>query len=1052
MCFLLCLSFIIGSVLEANAATIDTYMGTQSEKIVSDGALYDKFTPSDEVLNEDGTGNSHALIQKAIDLNRRQAAEGSVLLKNNGVLPLDAGSKVTLLGIRSHKPILGSAFGVKVWGPVINLEQALRDSRTDFAHTMSDSASTNWQTGETTIAPTMGDWTGDEFDFEGAGFEVNPTLIQMYEELLSKYHHEYNEGAEEVFDPREPSLEDLEKTNENYKDSFAQYGDAAIVVISRASGESHDYLPGGVAPGLGMDEPLALSQNERDAIELAKECSEKVVVLINSSSSVEIGDLKNDPEVDAILWIGAPGAYGMLGVADILSGKVSPSGGLFDIFATKNMSAPAMQNMGNFRYSNAEETITRGGGMFGGNTGMYVMEAEGIYVGYRYYETRYYDCAAGQGNADSAAGTYASQGNWNYDEEVAYGFGFGMSYTDFSFEFDGDPAFSAVKNENGSVTGTATFRVKVTNTGDAAGKTPVQIYGQAPYTAGGLEKSAIQLLNYEKTSLLQPGESEIVTVEADLQYIASYDSSLNNGEGGYVLDPGAYFFAVGNGAHDALNNIMSLQGMNVEGNKDLAYEREIGEDFIARTAFSIAKTGEKISNQLPYADWNYFQEGEVTYLSRADWEATWPKTYDGMTLTNPEFIDLLNGKYYTIQTEDDTSAIIWQENNGTKFYEMWGAGYEDEKWDELINNMTLEEAQYLATYGGPSIPGATTIGTVETYMTENAGNGVAVSLNASKDTDAPWNIPVSDPNGNWHPEVFGNSPLTASTFNPDLCRELGEFIGEESLFVGIPILWGPGLNTHRHAYNGRNGEYYSEDPILSGVTAMEFAVGALKYGLIAAPKHYAFNDQETNRSGIAPYMTEQRAREVELRAYQYAFEATKYDTEEFNQGMRGLMISFSKIGPVECTASVGLMTNILDKEFGFRGYAVTDIYDDFDIYGAVLTSGTTCFDTRGMAHFYTDTTLDGGRFADQVDGSTVNAQIFLGDANAQNAIKTSVHKILFAMSQSNLMNRYDASTRVEKLPVFWRTAYQSAEIGSAVLMAGFAILYLIAKTKKREEK
>ena len=1053
MCFVLALSVIAGNVLESNAATIDTYMGTQSERMESDGALYDKFTPSEEVLNADGTGNSHALIQKAIDLNRRQAYEGSVLLKNeNNVLPLASGANVTLLGIRSHKPILGSAFGVKVWGPVINLEQALRDSRTDFAHTIADSASTNFATGEVTIGPTMDSWTGEEFDFDGAGYQVNPTMIDIYEKLLADFHHEYNEGAEEVFDPREPSLGDIAAVNANYKDSFTQYGDAAIVVISRASGESHDYLPGGVVEGLGMEEPLALSQNERDAIALAKECSKKVIVLINSSTSVEIADLKEDPDIDAILWIGTPGAYGMLGVADILSGKVSPSGGLFDIFTARNMSAPAMQNMGNFRYSNADGTVTRGGGMFGGNTGMYIMEAEGIYVGYRYYETRYYDCVAGKGNAASAAGAYASAGNWNYDDEVTYGFGYGLSYTTFDFAFEGEPEFNVKKNDNGSIDATATFKVKVTNTGDVAGKTPVQIYGQAPYTEGGLEKSAVQLLNYDKTQVIQPGESEVVTVVVDLQYIASYDVDLNDGEGGYILDPGAYYFAVGNGAHDALQNIMAKQGMNVTANAELAYEREITEDFISRTAFSVSKTGEKIVNQIPYADWNYFQPGEVTYLSRSDWEGTWPKTYDNMTLTSQELIDNLNGKYYTIKTDDDVSAIIWEEANGLRFYDMWGVDYDDEKWDQLINNMTLEEAQYLATYGGPSIPGAETIGTVETYMTENAGNGVAVNQNASKDTGAPWNIASSDPNGNWHPEIFGNSPLTASSFNPQLCYDLGAFIGEESLFVGIPILWGPGLNTHRHAYNGRNGEYYSEDPILSGVTAMEFAVGALKYGLIAAPKHYAFNDQETNRSGVAPYMTEQRAREVELRAYQYAFEATKYDTDDFDQGMRGLMISFSKIGSVECTASKGLMTNILANEWGFRGYAVTDIYDDFDIYGAVLTSGATCYDTRGMAGFYTNTTLDGGRFSDQVDGSTINAVVFAGDAEAQNAIKASVHKILYAMSQSNLMNRYDASTRVVKLPVIWRTAYQAVEYGSAALMACFAVLYLLAKLRNKEGK
>ncbi|MBO7365037.1 MAG: glycoside hydrolase family 3 C-terminal domain-containing protein [Lachnospiraceae bacterium] len=1053
MCFLLALSIIAGQALEANSATIDTYLGTQSERIESDGALYDKFKPSKEVLNADGTGNSHALIQKAIDLNREQAYEGAVLLKNeNQALPLASGSSVTLFGIRSHKPVLGSAFGVKVWGPVITLEQALRDNRTSFASTIADSASTNWQTGEVTIGLTMNAWTGDEFDFDGAGYKVNPTMIEIYEKLLEKYHHEYNEGAEELFDPREPSLSDIAAVNAGYKGSFAQYKDAAIVVISRASGESHDYLPGGVAEGLGMDEPLALSQNERDAIALAKEASDRVIVLINSSASVEIAELKNDPDVDAILWIGAPGAYGMLGIADILCGKVNPSGGLFDIFTAKNMSAPAMQNMGNFRYANAADKVSRGGGTFGGNTGMYIMEAEGIYVGYRYYETRYYDSVIGAGNASSKAGAYASSGDWNYDEEVTYGFGFGLSYTTFGFAFDGEPVYEVVKNSNGSIDATATFKVKVTNTGKTAGKTSVQIYGKAPYERGGLEKSAIQLLNYEKSGIIQPGASETVTVKVDLQYIASYDSSLNNGEGGYVLDPGKYYFAVGNGAHEALKNIMVKEGLKVDGNADYAVEKDIDESFIARTAFSISKTGEKITNRIPYADWNYFQKGEVTYLSRADWAGTWPKSYTGMTLTNQQLIDLLNGKYYTISTTDDTSSVIWNEGNGARFYEMWGVDYDDEKWDELIRNMTLEEAQYLATYGGPSIPGAETIGTVETYMTENAGNGVAVSLNASKDTTAPWTIAQNDKNGNWHPEVFGNSPLMASSFNPELCYRIGAFIGEESLFVGIPILWGPGLNTHRHAYNGRNGEYYSEDPVLSGVTAMEFAIGALQYGLIAAPKHYAFNDQETNRSGVAPYMTEQRAREVELRAYQYAFEATKYDTPEFDQGMRGLMISFSKIGPVECTASVGLMTDILAKEWGFRGYAVTDIYDDFDIYGAVLTSGTTCFDTRGMSGFYTNTTLDGGRFANQVDGSTVNAELFKGDLKAQEAIKAAVHKVLFAMSQSNLMNRYDATTHVVKLPVFWRTAYQAAEIGFGVLFALFTVLAVISRLKNKEAK
>ena len=1067
--FIFSLTIIIGVVAESYKATIDTALGTLSEKFVSenteDDPLYDKFQPSAEVLNEDGTGNSHAMIQKAIDLNRQQAAEGAVLLKNNNAdgqgLPLAGNSQVTLFGIRSHVSLLGSSFGVKAQGPYISLEQALTQNKTDFKNTIAYTLNNNFATGEVTRGATLDSWSGDEFEFEGAGFTVNPVMTAIYDKLNETYLHSENETPSAEYDPGEPSAAEIKAVNSDYAASFAEYGDAAIVVISRPSAESKDYLPGGVVDGLGAEEPLQLTANERDTIEMAKKCSDNVIVLLNSANAVEIGDLKNDPEIDSILWIGFPGCYGMLGVSDILCGRTSPSGALPDIYATYNMSAPAMQNMGNFQYENGADMLTRGAGQTGGTTGNYLIEAEGIYVGYRYYETRYYDSVFGNGNAGSPVGAYASSTEWDYDKEVAYGFGYGLSYTDFTQEFEGEPEFNVSTDpETGVCDATAVFHVKVTNTGDMAGKSIVQIYGQAPYTEGGVEKSAVQLLNFGKTDTLKPGESQVVSVEVDLQYIASYDNTYDNGDGTvgtYILDPGTYYFAMGNGAHDALNHMMARQGadpesLSGESNSAMAYKHKITEDFISSTAFSVSKTGEKISNQLDYADWNHFQPGEVTYLSRTDWAGTYPKSYTDMTLVNEELINLLNGNYYTIQTDDDTSGITWGKDSNLMFYEMYGTDFDDAKWQELLDKMTLEEAQYLATFGGPSIPGVSSIGTVETYMTENAGNGVAVNLNASKDTGAPWSISASDPNGNWHPEVFANAPLVAASFNQDLYKEVGSFIGEEALFTGIPILWGPGLNTHRHAYNGRNGEYYSEDPVLSGSAAMEFAIGALDYGLIAAPKHFAFNDQETNRSGVAPYMLEQRAREVELRAYQIAFEATKYDTEEEDAGMRGLMVSFSKIGPVECTASYELMTEILKEEWGFKGYAVTDIYDDTDIYGAVLASGTTCFDTRGISGFYGATTLENcSTFATQVDGSKVSAQLLSGDARLQNAVKDSCHNILYAFSQSSLMNRYNSTTHIEQTMTWWRMAYMAAIAAFGILLLASGALYVVSSKRKERE-
>ena len=1059
--FVFTLSCVAGTILEGYKATIDTNLGTQSEKFVSentaDNPLYDKFTPSAEVLNADGTGNSHALIQKAIDLGHKQAVEGAVLLKNeNNTLPLASGSNVTLLGIRSHISLLGSSFGVKAKGPYISLEQALSQNKTDFHNTIAYTLNTNYKTGEVTRALSLSEWNGDEFEFEGAGFNVNPTMVDIYTKLNETYQHSENETPFANYDPQEPSLAEVKATNPDYEASFAQYGDAAVVVISRPTAESKDYLPGSVAEGTGASEPLELTTNEREVIETAKKASDKVIVLINTANAVEIGDLKNDPDIDAILWIGLPGCYGMLGVADILCGRVSPSGAMSDIYATYNMSAPAMQNMGNFTYTNAEDVVTRA------KSQNYIIEAEGIYVGYRYYETRYADAVNGVGNAASPVGAYASSTEWNYNNEVTYGFGYGLSYTTFERELQGQPEFSIdYDDETGAPSIYATFNVKVTNTGNVAAKTPVQIYGQAPYTVGGVEKSAIQLLGFDKTPTLQPGESIVMPIKVDMEYIASYDSTYDNGDGTtgtYILDPGTYFFAVGNGAHDALNNILTLQGADASkmvgtGSAAAAVAQEIDENMISKTAFSISKTGAKISNQLPYADWNYYQDGEVTYLSRADWAGTFPKTYDSMTLTSEQLISDLNGNYYTISTTDDTSDIQWGKNSDLMFYQMYGKNFDDPAWDELLDKITLEEAQYMATFGGPSIPGIESIGTIETYATENAGNGIDVNLNASKDTGAPWNISADDPNGNWYPIVFSSAPLVASSFNPDLYKEVGEFVGEESLFVGIPILWGPGLNTHRQAYNGRNGEYYSEDPVLAGNAAMEFAIGALEYGLIAAPKHYAFNDQETNRAGVAPYMTEQRAREVDLRAYQIAFEASKYDTDDYDAGMRGLMTSFSKIGGVECTVSTGLMTEILMNEWGFKGYAVTDIYDDTDLYGAVLNSGVTCFDTRGISGFHGSTTLETDRtFATQVDGNSVSSTLLNGDANLQQHVKESAHNILYAMAHSNLMNRYNSTTRVVQTMTWWRVAYIALIVVSGVLTAACCAGYVFSVRKKSKKE
>lgn len=1043
----LVLAITVSVVLETFRSAIDGALGTTSEILVSsdeEGKLYEAYKPDSAYLNSNGSLNTKAFVKGAVDLNREEGAEGSVLLKNtsDNALPIAAGSKVTLLGMRSHIPLLGSAFGVKVQSPVITLEDALSKNKTDFANRAATEINTRG------VFSTLADGSKfDNFDFEGAGLQINPVMVDVYDGLAGQ-NYAYNEGAKNVYDPKEPSLADLQAANADYKDSFKDYNDAAIVVVGRPGGESTDYLPGGVVEGTGAEEPLELTTNEREIINLATENFDKVIVLLNNTSPMEIEELKQNDKVDSILWIGFPGCYGMLGVADVISGKVAPSGGLPDLYAVKNMSSPAMMNMGDFKFSNAD-ALTRT------KSKTYIVEAEGIYTGYHYYETRYYDSVLGQGNADSKTGAYASANGWTYGEEVSYTFGYGLSYTSFKQEIVGEPVVTQSAHEI-----TVDVTVRVSNTGNADGKTPVQVYAQAPYTKGGVEKSAIQLLGFGKTDVIKKGDSAELTVHCDLQDLASYDSTVDNGDGTkgtYIFDSGDYYFAVGNGAHEALNNILAKQGVTPSSNSKMDGEGDTSavwkwtynavQGKTDTQTFSVSKHNTKISNQIPYADWNYYQPNTVTYLSRNDWQGTYPKTYKDMVIP-ATMMDDLNGKYYEIKTTDDTSDYVWGKEGNLKWYDYVGVDYDSPLWDDLLDQITFEEAMTLAAYGGPTFPSVDSVGFLELYLLENCGNGMTLSLNNNKDPQSPWTVSESDNNYLWNPQVFACSPLVAASFNTDMMNRLGKFVGQEALVTGLAILWGPGLNTHRHAYNGRTCEYYSEDALLSGYCALEFSIGALDYGLIAAPKHFAFNDQETNRSGVAPFMTEQRAREIELRAYQIAFEANKYDTEDKDVGMIGLMTSFSKIGGVECLCSRGLMTNILKEEWGFHGYAVTDIFDDTDCYSAGVYAGITGWDIRGASNFYEKVTVQ-TRFTDL--GEEIKAENYAHDAAMQQAFKDSVHNTLWAFCQSNLVNRYNASSHLESQMTWWRAVYIVAIVVSAILTVAAVVLYVLSAIKKKED-
>lgn len=1020
--------------LEANKDAIDSYFGTHSTKLVQkgDGELFRAFTPDQKYLTSDGKADTSKIVKAHEDLAVQIQGEGTVLLKNNlkdgkTALPLATSNenklKVSLFGVRSSSTITGAFIGHRAAGnnQTVHFDEALTEEGFDVNPTLNEAYENYIATKQTGRVPLIG-----ENDFPYLGTYGMMAGLKTFETL-------------------EASVDDLKAQNENVLQSIDEYNKVGVVVLGRAASEGVDWVknPAQMNPAEDITNPMQLTAKEKAILALAKEKCDKVVVIINAVNPMEIDDLKKDDGVDAILWMGIGANYAPKAVAQILTGKITPSGHLSDTYASSSLSAPAMMNYGDYAYGNEDATVFKKRAKGSGNK--YIVEAEGIYTGYHYYETRYADYVTNSGNARSSKGS-SFEGAWEYSKEVTYPFGYGLSYTTFEQTIVGAPKVSHKGHDF-----TMTFKVKVTNTGNVKGKDVVQIYGQAPYIAGGVEKSAIQLLAFDKTEELEPGESQTLEIKVDMQNIASWDSKAKDGKGSYILDAGDYYFAVGNGAHEALNNIFAKKGvtpnadnkMTEAGVSSKAYKYTYNVDTRDEDTFNISKSGVQVKNSLQEADPNHYEEGKMTNLSRNDWDGTFPKEYKGFIATDA-MIKLINGGTYDVVTDGDTSSILFGQEGDLSYLNLKGAPYNWEDWDKLLNQLDLTEAMSFILHGNRDYLPMNSVGFIGGKFTENGPNGVGdrafktLSANEYGDQKPAWAVAADDPNAKYQMTIFPSAPVMAATFNPRLAYAQGEMMGNDALFVGLPILWGPSMNTHRNGYNGRNLEYYSEDPILTGNMGMEYSVGALSKGLIAAPKHFAFNDQETNRSGVSPYMTEQKARELELRAFQIAFEASKYDTDEKDVGLLGVMTSFSKIGPTEVTCSKGLLTDILRGEWGYRGYIVSDLEDDTDYFTQALYAGITSWDST--------TTLE---------KIGVSADTIKNDPVLLNKVKDAVHCDLWVLTQSNYMNMVNANTEMVKNMTWWRATYISVIAASAALAAlslGGAVFTTFYKGMKKEEK
>ena len=964
---------------------INKYLGISNTKIVTD-----ENSTEDPIHYKSDFTKYTDVMAHARDIAKQVQAEGTVLMTNkNNALPIANGSKVTFFGYNQ----VDLAHGGTGSGGVTSSA----DRKVDLIKACGNDGKLN----------------------------MNKTIYDFYKE---KYDAKVGFTETTSWGGTTLNFRTASKVNEiNSKDftsdvtgSFEEYKDAAVFILTRIGGEGSD-------PSVA-NKYLALTDDERSVLQTMKDGPfAKRIVLVNAFNAPELGWL-DEYDIDACLYIGGPGEVGMDAVTDVIVGKTNPSGHLADTYAYDSFSSPAMQNFGDFTFANADDIVNT-------DSRKYLMYNEGIYVGYRYYETRYEDAVLNRGNASSSAGVFASEnGAWKYGEEVQFSFGYGLSYSDFTQTLDS----VSVNWENK----TAEIKVTVSNGSDRAGKDVVQVYAQAPYTAGGIEKSAVQLCGFAKTGVINGGKSETVTVNVDLRDIASYDYETYKT---YVLEQGDYYFAIGNGAHDALNNILAAKGktvadgMDYNGNAAKA-QKENKAKFNA-DEYKLSANKKTITNQFESTDINYYLQSndKIKYLSRENWQETWPENMTGFSATKGMIDEAAS--YYSAKTDgttsptaykkgsSDTSSVTLGAEQKYTLAMMIGADYDDAAWDLLLDQLTVQDYLDSTSQGRKPLK--------------------SVGLNATTAVDGPsaWtkSYYIEDYKNQYDAEkvvktdelmvAYPTETIIASTWNVELTYELGKSFGEEGLWGGGVGWYGPGANTHRTPYGGRNFEYYSEDGFISGKLGEAECKGAMEKGTIPYFKHFFLNDQETNRIGVCTFSNEQAIREVYLRAFQYAFETTG----ENDKACTGVMGAFNRLGMTWTGHHKNLWKNVMEGEWGFTGNVTTDFGQK---QGSLMEpqlayeAGTHMFCTSGSG------------FANYLDGLDITK-----DLKLLTNMRESLHRQLYNFANSAAMNGLTSNSKIVTVRTWYENALLATTVISAVLLAGSGAMAVIQSffNKKEEE-
>lgn len=1005
MTCLMVLSIVGTGVANTYRGALDDTLGTESYVTINDDSAA-RFK-TDYATIED-------MAAAARDIAIREGEEGTVVMKNdNGVLPLKANANVALFGLAAYN----------VYGPkggnadAASLADALAGAGLNVNETLKDYYMTNIINMHTEMRANR--WTGKEV----------PTTV---------YDHMYVSapGDWTTYQIAEVPPAEFEALGvpANWKEAIAK-DSIGICVFARGAGEGNTYKPGSALNYAGEatgEDPLKLSADELAVVEAAKETCSKVIVLLNTGNNMMIADIAEggSHEVDGICYIGCPNDYQTIGIANVLTGKVNATGALASAFVRDHQSIPAVQNVGGDYFADYEivcrnddprypgkEIGNIGTGSFGGadtyNGGMYIVEAEGIYVGYKYYETRYFDAVMGQGNANSAAG--ATQGSaWNYSDEMLYTFGHGLSYLDYT------QTIKSVTVDR-SVNGNITAVVEVKNNSNQDGKFLTQLYVQQPYTdydrTNLVEKSAVMFLNSAKVDVAA-GKSKEVTITIPTKYLASYDA--NNAKT-YILDAGDYYFTAAAGAHEAVNNILAAQGKTTADGMDAAGKNAVVSwklDQLDNTTFAIANNT-TVTNVADDADLNYWLPGTVTYLTRQDWN-TFPINYNKLNLKiadspkKDQWIAEMRGETYTIS---DTGAAA-EAVPGPKFAASEiGAeqlnNINDPYWDKLVHAITIDEAVGAVIHGGSRSDTLT-----------NIDNPVVIQNEGPTGISAGY---TDEATGKTYKFNVNSQTLLGCSFNPELAYQWGLVEGNSCLWVERYDLWGSGLTLNRTPYNGRNYEYISEDPMLTNVIGREVIQGCSDKGIINGPKHMGFNDQEHNRAGISAYMTEQKFRETDLRGFEGAL------SDAFGMGV---MIAFNRIGATNASHHVGMIQKIVRGEWGFKGLISTDMMNNYLYFNAesMVMAGIT-----QVADFAADNShINLGEGGVDAVWPHISLETVSKDSNLVEQARENLKYQLYIFANSAILN-----ISTQRVNTWWDTALTVTTYASSILAALFFLAWVV---------